>query len=106
MLTEEEELLLSFGPPNRFANAAAQRRPGADTAVVVGAGGRHGAETGARGCTSTFRFHSTKLDLEAFVNLMASMSLIPDRVNGATGGRLGAAGVLAFLDAHHGRESG
>ena len=52
-----------------------------DTAVVVqGAGGRHGAETGARGCTSTFRFHSTKLDLEAFVNLMASMSLIPGRV--------------------------
>ena len=80
MLTEEEELLLSFGPPNRFANAAAQRRPGADTAVVVGAGGRHGAETGARGCTSTFAFHSTKLDLEAFVNLMASMSLIPGRV--------------------------
>ena len=66
-LLEEELAALACGPPpNRSANAVAQRRPegivggGAgvvagssgwthpDTTVVVGAGGRHGAEAGTQ----------------------------------------------------------
>ena len=37
-------------------------------------------------CMRTIRFHCTKLDLEAFMDLMASMSLIPGpgRIYGTT----------------------
>ena len=60
------------------AGSSGWTRPG--SAVVVGAGGRHGAETGAQACMSTFRFHFTKLGLEAFMHVTASMSLIPGHV--------------------------